>query len=379
MGPDTATEPLRQVDLLVAGLGPGGAAAALAARQLGLTTLAVEARGPEATRSQLILVRPGARAALARIGFADITEGRRTTTIRHVENRLRAALGDGGAHPHFEHRWHTSVVALAEEEGRVRVRMRHEADGHEHEVLARHVVDATGGRLAVPGRAERERVGPSHWVVTAEFATPPWFEGIVGLSDRDSHELMMLFPTWGRRGVIAYLDGPPGTRADEAEGRALLQRFEAMAAGLGLKEPLYPPWAVDVVQRLLPGPAQGRVLPIGDAVGTVDVLTGNGMSTAIEDAVAAVYALAAAQAAASSAASPDAEAALTQAAHVAVYRRHRRAMWRGRFILALRPLFERVWPRAQFPQVQRQRAGPPPLLWAMVRFVFGKRPRAGAS
>ena len=84
--------PMDRVDVLVAGLGPGGCAAALAARAQGLSTLAVEAHGPQATRSQLVLVRPGAQAALRQLGLPDVTEGRRTTTIRHVETRLRAAL-----------------------------------------------------------------------------------------------------------------------------------------------------------------------------------------------------------------------------------------------------------------------------------------------
>ena len=34
--------------------------------------------------------------------------------------------------------------------------------------------------------------------------------GIVGVRDPATHELYLLFPTWGRRGVIAYFDSPPG-------------------------------------------------------------------------------------------------------------------------------------------------------------------------
>lgn len=361
---------LPMLDLVVAGLGPGGAAAALAARQAGLAVLAVEARGPEAKRAQLILVRPGARAALARIGFADITEGRRTTTIRHVENRLRGALEAPPGSAPFAHRWHTSVVALHEAHDHVRVTLRDEADGCLREVRARHVIDASGGRLDVPGRAPRRRMGPSHWVITAEYAAPPWFEGIVGLHDRATHELCMLFPTWGRRGVIAYLDAQPDPSGGEGDGTRLAGRLAAIATGLGLGAPLYPAWAVDVVQHLLPGPTSGRIVPIGDAVGTVDVLTGNGMSTAIEDAVATVEALCVAQ----RVPTPAAEAALMPAVHAAVYRRHRRAMWRGRVVLAVRPVLERIWPAAVLPHVQRASLGPPPLLWPMVRVVFGKRP-----
>jgi flavin-dependent dehydrogenase len=362
------------VDVLVAGLGPGGSAAALAAHAEGLSTLAVEARGPEATRAQLILVRPGAQAALQHLGLHDITEGRRTTTIRHVENRLRAALTataeskapDAAA---FGLCWHTSVTALDVHHDHVRVTLRDEASGTQRQVKARHLIDATGGRLEALGRPERMRVGPSHWVITAEYAVPPWFEGIVGVRDRSTHELYLLFPTWGRRGVIAYLDSPPGPTGD---GARLAQRFEGIAASLGLGAPLHPSWAVDVFQRALRQPSTDRVVPIGDAVGTVDVLSGNGASTAIEDAVHTVRAVAAAQRAGTAAA----EAALTRQANEEVFARHRRAIRRGRLILAVRPILERAWPSAPLPDVGRSGVGVPPLLWPAVRFVFGRRPQA---
>jgi 2-polyprenyl-6-methoxyphenol hydroxylase-like FAD-dependent oxidoreductase len=360
-----------QVDLLVAGIGPGGAAAAIAARRLGLNTLAVEARGPQATRSQLILIRPGARIALRQIGFADITEGRRTTTIRHVENRLRAALAEpaSGASAPFAYHWHTSVVGLAIQSTRVLAILRDETSGALRQVAARHLIDATGGRLEALGRPPRVRVGPSHWVITAEYAVAPWFEGIVGARDPSTHDLVLLFPTWGRRGVIAYLDSLPGAAAD---GEQLAQRFEALASNLGLGQPLYPTWAVDVFQRAVRQASPDSVMPIGDAVGTVDVLTGNGMSTAIEDAVHAVQAACAAQ----RASSPDVASVLTRTANAQVLARHRRAIRGGRLILAFRPILERAFRSTTFAQISRAQVGPPPLLWPAIRFVFGKRPSA---
>lgn len=362
------------VDLLVAGLGPGGCAAALAARAAGLSTLAVEARGPEATRAQLILVRPGAQAALVQLGLPDITEGRRTTTIRHVENRLRAALTATAAQasaesPPFDLCWHTSVSGLHEAADHVLVTLRHEASGQERQVRARHLLDATGGRLEALGQAARVKVGKCHWVITAEYAVPPWFEGIVGVRDKSTHELYLLFPTWGRRGVIAYLDAAPGSGGD---GAILAERFEGIAASLGLGTPLHPSWAVDVFQRALRRPATGRIVPIGDSVGTVDVLTGNGASTAIEDGVHAAQAVAAAQRAGSAAA----EEAFTRRANAEIFAHHQRAIWRGRAILAVRPILERAWPAAPLPAVGRDGVGPPPLLWPAVRFVFGRRPQA---
>ncbi len=374
-----AEAPALAVDLLVAGLGPGGCAAALAARAEGLSTLAVEARGPQATRSQLVLVRPGAQAALRQLHLPDITQGRRTTTIRHVENRLRGALVEaaqadavaGSAHAAAPLGlcWHTSVVGLEVASDRVRVTLRDEAAGATRTVAARHVIDASGGRLEALGRPLRARAGPSHLVITGEYAAPPWFEGVVGVHDAATHELYLLFPTWGRRGVIAYFDAPPGSVID---GAALTQRFEAIAEHLALGPPLYPVAAVDVYQRALQRPNGDRVIPIGDAVGTVDVLLGAGMSIAIEDGVDAARSIAAVQRAPSA----QAELASARALGARIFARHRAGSRRGRLLLALRPIFERSWPAAALPAITRDCVGPPPLLWPAVRLVFGRRPQA---
>ena len=379
--PAEAPQPL--YDVLVAGLGPGGCAAALAAHAAGLRVLAVEARGPQATRSQLVLVRPGAQAALCRLGLPDITEGRRTTTIRHVENRLRDALATAAEASHrspptpgmrppeppLDLCWHTGVVAVAPGPADVQVTLRDEPGGAQRTVSARHLVDATGGRLEALGRPARQRAGPGHLVITAEYTAPPWFDGIVGVRDPATHELYLLFPTWGRAGVIAYFDTPPGARLD---GATLARRFEAIAGQLALGPPRQPVEAIDVYQRRLARPSTDRVLPIGDAVGNVDVLLGAGMSWAIEDGVDAALGVAAAQRRPSAAL----EMAVTQATGARIFARHRAGSLRGRLMLAVRPLLERAWPRATLPHIGRDSLGPPPLLWPAVRFVFGRRPRA---
>ncbi len=359
-----------QVDVLVAGLGPGGCAAALAARAAGLTTLGIEPRGRAATRSQLILVRPAARAALGQIGLPDVTEGRRTTTIQQVESRLREAAiaaADGGAGP-LQLGWQHRLVALDMHADHVLASVLDEASGQVQPVRARHLIDATGGRLEALGRPARVRQGPSHHVITAQYATPPWFEGIVGLRDAARHEFYLLFPTWGRHGVIAYLDSPPGRPVDTA---ALLQRFEALALALGLGTPTQPVIAVDVYQRGLPRASRDRVVPIGDAVGTVDALMGAGLSMSIEDAVDAARGIAAAQ----TQGAPAREQAVIDKLNAAIHRRHRAGIRGGRLLLLTRPVLERAWPQAQPGAVTRASVGPPPLLWPTIRFVFGRRPQ----
>jgi flavin-dependent dehydrogenase len=367
----------RAVDLLVVGLGPGGCAAALAAHQHGLHTLAIEARGIEATRSRLILVRPAARAALRRLGLPDVTEGRRTTTIQQVETRMREAVvaaasaSASATHPGapLELRWHTRLVAVEARAEQVHATMLDEATGVVQHIVARHVVDASGGRLEPLGRPARVRRGPSHRIVTAQYAAPPWFEGIVGVRDRERGELYLLFPTWGRHGVIAYHDAPPDRCTDPD---ALLARFEAVARGLGLGEPMQPVTAVDVFQRALERPSRDRVLPIGDAVGTVDVLWGAGLSSSIEDGIDAIEGIVAARAEAT----PRRAASKLRTASARIFARHRRIVRQGLLMLALRPLLARAWPTGRLPDIDRGVPGPPPLLWPAVRLVFGRRPQA---
>jgi 2-polyprenyl-6-methoxyphenol hydroxylase-like FAD-dependent oxidoreductase len=359
-----------RVDVLVAGLGPGGCAAALATHRHGLTTLAVEARGTESTRERLVLVRPGAQAALERLGLPGFTEGRRTTTIRQTEARLRAELaaraaaGGPGASA-LALRWHTRIVHLAAGDDAVHVVLE-DADGRRQSLHAGHVIDATGGRLESAGLPARRRHGPSHVVVTNEFDTEPWFDGIAGVRDPGSGEALILVPMRGRQSITAYLDLPPGRAVDAP---AAVQRFEAIAARLGLRRARQPAHVVDVVQRLQAAPGRGRVVPIGDSVGTVDLWLGAGMSAAIEDAVDAGEAIAAAHGAPGPAA-----VAHIAAAQAVIHARHRRRSRQGRLMQAARPLLVRLWPAQALDRVERDSVRSPRGLWQAMRVVAGRRP-----
>jgi 2-polyprenyl-6-methoxyphenol hydroxylase-like FAD-dependent oxidoreductase len=365
-----------ELDLLIAGLGPGGCAAALAAHAEGLSALAVEARGIEATRSRLILVRPGAQSALARIGLPELTQGRRTTTIEQVENGLRQALiatsegarRVGTATAALDLCWHTAVTRFHIGPRQVQVTLTDAATGQSRLVRARHLIDATGGRLEALGRPARVQAGRSHWVATAQYDAPPWFEGIVGVRDRLRHEVYLLFPTWGRRGVIAYFDAPPERCDDSA---AFAQRFEALAERLALGSPKQPMTAVDVYPRALQQPITDRVVAMGDSVGTVDVLWAAGLSNAIEDAIDVARELAQAQ----RESSPEAELARTRRLNARLFARHRASVRHCRMLIAARPLLEHAWPSATLPDITRDTLGPPPLLWPAIRFVFGRRPQ----
>lgn len=369
---DGATGP-RDVDVLVAGLGPGGCVAALQAHGLGLRTLAVEARGPEATRARLVLVRPQAQDLLRQMGMADITQGRRASTIRQVEERLRgeivaraAAHAQPGAAP-LAVSWHTRVAALEAGDEQVRVTLRDETTGAEQMVSARYLIDATGGRLEGLGRVARRATGASHIVVTAEYETAPWFDGLAGARDPVTREALILVPMRGRVGVTAYLDTPPGAAADR---EALVRRFERVAERLALRAPRQEALAVDVVQLLLPRPSSDRVLPIGDSVGTVDLWLGAGMSTAIEDAADAARAVAAAR----QAAGTRDELAPVRAAGRRILARHRSRIRLGRLLVAARPLIVHMWPTLRLDEIERGDVRSPRGLWPAMRLVAGRRP-----
>lgn len=369
----TTTTPT-EVDVLVAGLGPGGCMAALTAHRRGLRVLGTEARGRHGNRGRLVVVRPKAQALLGGVGLTDITRGRRTTTLRHVEERLRqtlcAAADTTDAQRPALH-WHTRVVALVPGPDHVLATLQAD-DGTRHTVRARHVVDATGGKLEALGRTPRRRTGARHIVVTAEYATPPWYDGIVGARDPRSGDAYFLIPMRGRTGITAYLDSPPGDGDSEA---VLTQRFEAIAGRLGLRDLRQDVQAVDVVQRLLPAPSTDRVVPIGDAAGTVDLWIGAGMSTAIEDGADAAEAIAHAQ----RAGDPAAEMRLTREASARAVARHRRRIWLGRVVVAARPLIVRLWPTLPLDQVTRDALRSPRWLWQGIRVVFGRRPPAPAE
>lgn len=372
----SATEPNLTVDVLVAGLGPGGCMAALTAHRLGLSVMAVEARGRHGDRGRLVVMRPKAQALLSALGLSDLTRGRRTTTLRHVEERLRQMLCSAAESTTSTDRqpalaWNTRVTALASEADAMRVTLRAE-DGSVHSVRARHVVDASGGKLEALGRTPRQRTGARHIVVTAEYATPPWYDGIVGARDPHTGDAYFLIPMRGRDGITAYLDSPPGEGDSEA---VLTRRFEAVAERLGLRDLRQAVQAVDVVQRLLPVPSADRVVPIGDAAGTVDLWIGAGMSTAIEDGADAAEAIARAQRAGDA----TTELRLTREASARAVARHRRRIWLGRVVVAARPLIIRLWPTLPLDQVTRDALRSPRGLWQGIRLVFGRRPPAPAE
>lgn len=266
--------------MVIAGAGPAGAATAIGLERAGALVQVIEQRGVEATRARSLFLRPQAREILSDLGVH--TQGT-DTTIASVENQLRGIVKERGIPIEYRQR----VVGITEHDDHVSVHVQGGGGSAAVRTLeASMFVDATGGRLAATNVGAMERIprGPSHVYVTAQYHDPGAFQRISGAFDRQTRELMCVFPTADGTGFITYLDLPPGLPLDEP---AALARYDALAGKLNLGTPMSPPQAFDAQQHLARVATQGHVLKIGDSVGNADPYIGAGVAAALLDATTA--------------------------------------------------------------------------------------------
>lgn len=277
-------------DLVVAGGGPVGLAAALHARRAGLDVVVVEPRAGVVDKACGEGLMPGALARLADLGVEvegiDLAGIRYRDGQRSVDARFRAGPGRGV-------RRTTLHAGLSRRLAEAGVEMRHEAvrsvlDRGSHLLVdgrpTRYLLAADGLHspvrrllgLDAPVRGARRygqrchlRVEPwsdfveVHWAPHAEAYVTPVAPDLVGLAVLS-----------GRRApYAALLEGFTGLR-DRVAG---VERTRVMGAG---------PLRQQARHRVA-----GRVLLVGDAAGYVDALTGEGIALGLAEAAAAVAAV----------------------------------------------------------------------------------------
>ncbi|BDH06312.1 NAD(P)/FAD-dependent oxidoreductase [Streptomyces seoulensis] len=275
------------IDVLVAGGGPAGLAAAVHARLAGLTVVVVEPRTAPVDKACGEGVMPGGVAALRALGVE--AAGRELRGIRYVDGARRAEApfrdspGLGVRRTTLHHALHERALSLGVhvEPGKVgEVRQTPDgvtaagitarwliaADGLHSPTRRRLGLELPGGARGRYGLRRHYRVEPwtdfveVHWSGHGEAYVTPVADDLVGVAVLSRV----------RRGYDEHLAGFPaltavlrGAAATQVRGAGpLLQRVRRRVAG--------------------------RVLLVGDAAGYVDALTGEGIALALATAEAAV-------------------------------------------------------------------------------------------
>ncbi|MFE4454015.1 NAD(P)/FAD-dependent oxidoreductase [Streptomyces sp. NPDC056796] len=280
------------IDILVAGGGPAGLAAAIRAATAGLEAVVVEPRPAPVDKACGEGIMPSGVAALRALGVTPV--GSELRGIRYVEGARQAQAAFRG-HPGLGVRrteLHSALHRRARELG---VRL---VTGRAEEVrqgdgtvttaglTARWLIAADG--LHSPLRRalglERPCAAPRRYGLRRHYRVAPWTDHV------EVH--------WSREGE-AYVT-PVG---EELVGVAVLSRhrrsheqhlsaFPALARRLrGLEAG--PVRGAGPLRQTAGAPRAGRVLLAGDAAGYVDALTGEGIALAAATASAAVDCLAA--------------------------------------------------------------------------------------
>lgn len=275
-------------DLLIAGGGPGGLAAALYARRQGLSVIVAEPRADPIDKACGEGLMPGGVAELAALGVHPA--GMPLAGIAYVGQRYRAEARFRGGQGHGVRRTtlHAALTARAKDLGAQWVTTRIGAVEQDRcgvaaaGVRARWLIGADGLHSAV-----RRAVGitaaagtPRRYGVRRHYTVPAWSELV------EVH--------WSRWGEAYVTPVQP-----DLVGVAILSRRRP-----DLELAWFPQLARHL-QDCARGPARGcgplrqvvsrrvagRVLLVGDAAGYEDALTGEGISLAVKQAGAAVAAI----------------------------------------------------------------------------------------
>lgn len=276
------------IDVLVAGGGPVGLAAAIEARLAGFSVTVIEPRGGVIDKACGEGLMPGALPLLARLGVDP--EGmplggvsyRRGTT--HADHRFETGPGRGVRRTTL----HAALAARAEELGVERVTgkvvaLEQHADGVTAAgIRARWLLGCDGLHSAVRSLAGLERGAPRRgrrFGLTRHYELAPWSDLIeVHWAPRAEVYITPLAPDLVG---VAFL-GPPRTDPDAtiAAIPELAGRLRGVAHG-GTR-------GAGPFRQRASRAGTGRVLLVGDASGYVDAITGEGLRLGFDQARAAV-------------------------------------------------------------------------------------------
>jgi menaquinone-9 beta-reductase len=288
-----------ETEVLIVGGGPAGLAAAIALRQRGIECIVVEALSPAIDKACGEGLAPDSRESLARLGVRlDETDGHcfrgiRFENVHHrVDAEFASGLGIGVRRP----RLHTRLAARAEEAGvhllwNSRVQLparesRSRSDGHAvtidgRRVRCRWLVGADGQASSIRRWAglDRARKQSLRFGIRAHYRVAPWSDYVEVHWGR--HGQLYVTPVAGDCVCVAYVARDP--RPDRA---GFLGEFPGIARRLQ---------GAGIVSRQRGGASATRklyrvaydsVALIGDASGSSDCITGEGLAVSFRQAMA---------------------------------------------------------------------------------------------
>ncbi|GGM62397.1 oxidoreductase [Longimycelium tulufanense] len=276
------------IDLLVAGAGPVGLATAIRAAWAGLRVVVVDPRPSPIDKACAEALLPPAVAALGELGI-DVM-GRPLAGIRHLDRQHQAAV-DFRARPGLGVRRTMLQHAMRSRADQLGVTLLPRRVGTVHQdasgvkaagVRARYLVAADGLHSPIRHRLGlyRPTRGPARYGLRRHFVVPPWTDHLEVHWSAEGEAYVT--PVADELVNVAVLGTVPRRFADA------LPAFPLLAERLAGARPVSAERGDGPLCQLTRARVSGRVMLVGDAAGSVDALTGDGLSLGMVTALALV-------------------------------------------------------------------------------------------